>query len=746
MEESSPLSSSGVGGAKGLAKSGRSEAIPAASRPLSEHKASDYPRFSAGSAELDAVLGGGLVPASVVILSAVPGAGKALALDTPLPTPSGWSSMGEIRVGDRLYDERGKSCQVLAATEVMEDHEVYRVGFDDGSSILADAEHSWLTHTRESRRSALLNTRQIGLSLKHGGKLNHSIRVSAPLRGPKVESQLNPFELGLWLGSEFAGDKLSETGEGDKTFLYLMDSGELRVLGKRSEFERLDVLSRTHIPIPYLRISRRQRQKLLMGLVESEGGWRNKRKADFVCLDKRLAESVSELLLSLGFPSAPQRIGSGEWQVSFPLLACSPSWPRLSSRLTPRRRYITEVLPVDSVPVRCIQVDSPSSLFLAGRGMIPTHNSTLTNQIASHVAGSGKRVLLVAGEESGEQIRLRTERMGLQHQELIEVTSETEVGRLAASLAGGYEFAVIDSIQTLWDAELNGAPGSVSIVKQVGQALTRVAKESGVTLILVGHVNKEGNLAGPRHLEHVVDVVLSMEGENSQDYRIVRADKNRFGSTNQIGVFEMSETGLHDVENPTALFLQEHEGDIPGVVVCPVLHGNRPMLTEIQALAEPLPDHGGTPARRALGIDKNRLDILVAVLSQHAGMSLKLGSKNLYLQVSGGLKVPESAVDLAVCMAIASAASGRPVRKEMAFFGEVALTGELRPVGQAERRVSEAQKLGWKTVIGCRGQGTKSVKSLREALKLGLMPYPAKSERVSEEEEEPLPAASSEHA
>jgi DNA repair protein RadA/Sms len=363
-------------------------------------------------------------------------------------------------------------------------------------------------------------------------------------------------------------------------------------------------------------------------------------------------------------------------------------------------------------------------------GLPGSGKSTMMSSTCDFLAGDGKRVLYVAGEESAQQIRLRTDRLGLNNSGQIDITSDCEVGAVCARIASGYDFAVIDSIQTVWDGELTGAPGSVSIVKSVGQALVRTAKESGCSVLIVGHVNKDGNLAGPRHMEHMVDAVLELGGERTEAYRILRAQKNRFGATDEIGVFEMTGQGLIEVEDPTAMFLAEHGEKTSGSVVCPTMEGTRPLLIETQALASPT--HMPTPMRRARGVDKNRLDMLLAVLGQRSGWNLKLGTRDVYLNISGGMKIEEPAVDLAVCVAVASAATGRPVKSKLAVFGEVSLLGEVRPVQGADRRVSEAQRMGFTTIVAGPGQGTKSVKTLKAALNEALESEPVSP--IAEEE------------
>lgn len=345
--------------------------------------------------------------------------------------------------------------------------------------------------------------------------------------------------------------------------------------------------------------------------------------------------------------------------------------------------------------------------------------STLSSTIVDNLARDGKRVCYVAGEESGEQIRMRTDRMGLSHAHEVDVIAETEVGAICARLAGGYDFAVIDSIQSLWDAELSGAPGSVAIVKEVGHALTRVAKSTGCAILIVGQVTKDNALAGPRQFEHMVDVVLELDGERTTDYRVLRAIKNRFGATHELGVFEMTGKGLMEISDPASLFLHQSDEAIPGVVCCPVIEGTRPLVVEVQALAAPSPPGGGA-MRRPRGIDKNRMDMLVAVLARRAGRNLSVGNFDLYVNVSGGLRIEDPALDLAVCVALASAITDKPVRQGVSVFGEVALTGEVRAVSQADRRANEVERLGWSQSVAGPGQGTTSVKYLAQALKAAL--------------------------
>ena len=318
--------------------------------------------------------------------------------------------------------------------------------------------------------------------------------------------------------------------------------------------------------------------------------------------------------------------------------------------------------------------------------------STLLLQAAAKLARSGRRVLYITGEESIDQVRMRARRLSLADARL-ELAASINVRDIAATLEGAADAAlvVIDSIQTMWMDSIESAPGTVSQVRACSFELIRLAKSRGFALVLVGHVTKDGALAGPRVLEHMVDAVLYFEGDRGHQFRILRGVKNRFGATDEIGVFAMTETGLAEVPNPSALFLAERRGNIAGSAVFAGLEGTRPVLVEVQALLAP--NAGGTPRRSVVGWDGGRLSMLLAVLDSRAG--LRLGSHDVYLNVAGGLRVGEPAADLAVAAALASAATETPTDAGTVYFGEVGLSGEVRQVAQADARLKEAQKLGF---------------------------------------------------
>ncbi len=333
----------------------------------------------------------------------------------------------------------------------------------------------------------------------------------------------------------------------------------------------------------------------------------------------------------------------------------------------------------------------PASAVLVG-GDPGIGKSTLLLQAAAALARAGKRVLYVSGEELIEQIRLRARRLGVIDARL-DLAAAINVRDIAASLEqeSAATMVVIDSIQTMWLDNIESAPGTVTQVRACSFELIRLAKSRGFALVLVGHVTKDGSIAGPRVLEHMVDAVLHFEGDRGHQFRILRGVKNRFGATDEIGVFEMTELGLAEVPNPSALFLAERRGNISGSAVFAGLEGTRPVLLEVQALLAPNP--GGSPRRSVVGWDGGRLSMLLAVLEARCG--LRLNATDVYLNVAGGLRVSEPAADLAVAAAIASAAADRPTSPGMVYFGEIGLSGEVRQVAQAEARLKEAAKLGF---------------------------------------------------
>ncbi|MDD2833619.1 MAG: DNA repair protein RadA [Methylotenera sp.] len=320
--------------------------------------------------------------------------------------------------------------------------------------------------------------------------------------------------------------------------------------------------------------------------------------------------------------------------------------------------------------------------------------STLLLQTLCHI-GSARKAIYVSGEESPQQIAMRAKRLGLDASP-ISLLAEINLEKIISTLQKHQpDIAVIDSIQTVYSEALQSAPGSVAQVRECSAQLTRLAKQAGITVMLVGHVTKEGSLAGPRVLEHIVDTVLYFEGDQSSSFRLIRAFKNRFGAVNELGVFAMTEKGLREVTNPSALFLSHHSEQVAGSCITVTMEGTRPLLIEIQALVDEA--HAPNPKRLCVGLEQNRLAMLLAVLHRHAGVACF--DQDVFINAVGGVKISEPAVDLSVLLSIVSSLKNKPLNNKLIVFGEVGLAGEVRPVQRGQERLKEAAKLGFTKAI-----------------------------------------------
>lgn len=377
----------------------------------------------------------------------------------------------------------------------------------------------------------------------------------------------------------------------------------------------------------------------------------------------------------------------------------------------------------------------PGSLILIG-GDPGIGKSTLVLQISRQLAVGSRQgnnilqtadrrpqttILYCSGEESVNQIKLRSERLDIDSENIL-LLGETNIETIiAAAEKEKPTLLIIDSIQTMWSEDLTGSPGNVGQVTLCAAKLMDLAKKTHTAVFVVGHVTKEGNIAGPKVLEHLVDVVLYLEGDRERDFRILRGVKNRYGSTNETGIFEMRDSGLNEVKNPSELLLSEREEKAPGSIIFPTMEGTRPLLVEVQALTSTT--NFGYPKRTAIGFDPNRLQLLVAVLQKRAG--LNLFNQDIYVNIVGGLKISEPALDLAVCLAIASSFKNKPVPNDFCAIGEVGLAGEVRNVHNINERVKEAEKLGYKKCVipvSSKLKGLIAVKDVREAILLTLNP------------------------
>ncbi len=397
--------------------------------------------------------------------------------------------------------------------------------------------------------------------------------------------------------------------------------------------------------------------------------------------------------------------GCGEWNTVTEETARAPGafGPRRGrGRIIPLAGLQTTDRPVARLTTGTAEFDrvtgggvvEGSAILLGGDPGIG--KSTLLLQVAAGVAQKGGRAVYISGEESPDQVRLRARRLGVAEQP-VQLGAATSLADILTTLESGKPPAlvVIDSIQTMWDDTVESAPGTVAQVRGCAQVLIRFAKEHGSCVVLVGHVTKDGQIAGPRVVEHMVDAVLYFEGDRGHRFRILRGVKNRFGPTDEIGVFEMTGAGLTQVENPSALFIGGREGHAPGAAVFAGLEGTRPLLVEIQALVAP--SSLGTPRRAVVGADASRLAMIIAVLEARCGVSLS--GQDVYLNIAGGLRIQEPAADLAVAAALLSSLTGAPLPVDAVHFGEISLSGAVRPVAQADTRLKEARKLGFKQAV-----------------------------------------------
>jgi DNA repair protein RadA/Sms len=451
--------------------------------------------------------------------------------------------------------------------------------------------------------------------------------------------------------------------------------------------------------------------------------------------------------------------GCGEWNtlVEEPEPVVSERPGRAGRRASPREPVLLSEL--DAIAVERLETGSEELDRVLGGGFVPGSivlmagspgigKSTLMSSTLAALAGRGRRTVYVSGEESAAQIRLRAERLGSGALS-VPVLAETSLETVLASLeAHRPEVCVIDSVQTLHAETLSGAPGSVGQVREVAARLERFARERSAVVILVGHVTKDGAIAGPRVLEHAVDCVLQFEGERERSYRVLRALKNRFGSTNEVAVFEMRMGGLREVADPSARFAREANAAVGSCVLCS-MEGSRPLLVEVQALVAPT--EVVPPRRVANGIDRNRLSLVLAVLSRHVGRALggglALGSSDVFVNVAGGVRVDEPGADLAVALAVASASRGVALaggEGPVACFGELSLTGEIRFVGHADRRLEEASRFRLERILlpsACledeavapllRSRSARGVKTLAEALSHALQSDVQERERAA---------------
>lgn len=614
-----------------------------------------FERYKTNINEFDRVLGGGLVPGGVILLAGEPGVGKALALDTLLKTPTGWTTMREVKVGDTLLDERSRPTQVLAVTQTMHSRPCFDVTFSNDQKIVADAEHQWKVVIDNTTR--VVNTAALLEMIKHS-----TIEV---MSAPAVERYMEP-------EYDFVGRDMKE------------------ILVDLLEYPDDDQFSNE-----VLSMSRQDRKKFAGVFINY---FRDRKNADnltpgvfLFSIPSALKHFFSVLSASLGLLPYYKRSRDD----SDVLVTIHIDSFFFKDKASSRSIQVTRVTPVASVPVRCVQVDNLSKTYLAGALMIPTHNSTLLLEVANKVAEQGKPVLITSGEESEAQIAMRAKRIGATSEYLYvasESTLEAVLGQIEEVSPG---LLVVDSIQTIASENLEGRAGERAQVTEVSTILTRWAKANNVPLILVGHVTKEGTIAGPRTIEHLVDVVMQFEGDKDSSLRMLRGVKNRFGASDEVGCFEHADTGILEVTDPSGILLGQRQENISGVVASMVIEGQRALPIEIQSLVHA--SHIPVPRRATSGLDGPRTIMLQAALEKHG--RVRISDKDVYVSTVAGIRTKEPGVDLACMIAIASAALDIALPPNLLAIGEVSLSGEIRKVPNMKKRVDEANRLGFKRVF-----------------------------------------------
>ena len=614
-------------------------------------------RILSGIGEFDRVLGGGIVRGALTLIGGDPGVGKCLA---------GTERVFDPVSGAYLPITEWADCQrpVLALEKVLH--------------RLAPAAVSQF-HSQGIREIVEVTTR-LGKTLR----CTPSHPVLTP-DGWKPVGNLRP------------GDRLAAPRSLPYFGSQAMSEQEITLLadGFSSELVHADCL----LPPAVFCLPRPQLASFLKILFAPPS-------QSYSATSRRLAQDIQHLLLRFGIIAeirAKPSQADGAEHIAHEIQVANDFWQQLITPLTSLGSLsdsdiywdeICSVVPAGQEPVYDLSVPEGAN-FVASDLIV--HNSTLLTEVAGKAAMRGEKTLYVSGEESATQIKLRAERLGITRGDLL-LHNETDVMQIAAVIQAERPlFAIIDSIQTMQHPDIESAAGSVSQVRAATAHLAQIAKGEGIPIFLVGHVTKEGTLAGPRVLEHMVDTVLTFEGDKNYTYRILRAVKNRFGSTDELGLFEMHEEGLVEVPNPSEMLLAERTVNTAGSAILATVEGTRPMLIEVQALVAP--SYLSNPRRTVSGVDQNRVSLILAVLEKRVGMGL--ASQDVFVNLAGGVRADEPAADLAVAVAVASSFQERPIDPTIVFAGEVGLGGEVRAVGHVELRLREAARMGFKQAIVC---------------------------------------------
>lgn len=630
----------GAGNLVGTKSKGEASASTPASN-IRDIEIESHRHQSTGIGELDRVLGGGLVPGGVILLAGPPGVGKALHIDTPILSKIDHNldfvPIKKLRVGDEVFTPSGNPTKVVAITQVWENRPSYKLTFSDGSTEIADENHEWETSTLygDSQNPTIRTTKEIAYSLG----MVHQIRNTQPIKHNSDKKSNKSVSYAPKLHGLLNMDPMLSFKEPAFSLSHLIN-------------EDLDT-----------------KEKFIKSLLEVE---KLEEEFDFSLSSKRIAKEIKLIIVSLGYQvQTYEHLKAVYFKVS--------SKPRHIVSATPMRANTL-----------CIEVEDQDHLFLAGENLIPTHNSSILATV-SGILSRKETVLYVSGEESVGQIKLRHERMNALGENLY-VVNESNLSKVIWHIENTQpKMLIVDSLQTIASPHIESRAGSASQVVETANVITTIAKQKGIPTIFVGHYTKDGNVAGPLVVEHLVDVVLSFEGSEDSPLRLLRGIKNRFGAADEIGCFEHTENGLEEVSDPSGLLLDRHEESAKGVATSVYLEGKRAMPIEVQALvvSSPLPN----PRKVTTGLDSGRNMQLFAILEKHGGS--RLSNKDVYVSTVGNIRIKDSGVDLATAFALVSDEQGLPYRHDAVAIGEIALSGRVRKVQGINRRLSEAIKLGY---------------------------------------------------
>lgn len=642
----------------------------AVATPVSEviQKKETTKRVKTGINEFDRVLGGGLVPGGVTILAGPPGVGKALDIDTLILTSEGFRRLEDLHVNDEVYAPDGQLTSVIAETQIFEQRPTFYMVMENGETIVADENHEWVVYESLKSSPQVLTSKDI-YELSKEGK-HFYIKNSSPI----ASRETNIYPIGARLSTLTPNYNTGESFE-------------------ITDLLKYDEESRTSLLDSYLN------NTSLFAYLQDEYRY-------FGSVPHKLANKLTALAHSLGIKTEISYLADDTKHdiIIYPRHEVEGKLKGSELPATHPNHFmlIDEIHPGVKTSTKCIEVSHPSHMFLAGKTLIPTHNSSIGLAVAAQLASSqNKKVLYITGEETDTQVAQRALRTGAAEtgtelgSNLYLLSEQNLQNCLAQAEVMSPDFILVDSLQALVSENSESSLGSIAQVSEVATAFTRYAKQTNTPTILIGQVTKSDEIAGPRIVEHLVDTVLLFESNSETPLRFLRALKNRYGSTEEIGCFEHTERGLEEVPDPSGFFVNDHEAGSTGYASTVILEGVRPLPLEINALT--VPSNLGNPRRVTTGLEQARALTIQAVLSKYVGM--QLDSQDVYVATAGGLRLKDTATDLAVAAALMSSYKDVTLPHNYAFIGEVSLTGEIRAPRDLRRRVMELERLGFEKVF-----------------------------------------------